>query len=395
MQSVPASRCASVANPSLAIRALVRFKRHAPSPILLRGALFFVIASAFACQAMAAKPVVYDTGYEIVDWTLMPSLYWIDNDRLLFEGANTSDMNEAMATKDPRQVEREKKLFIWDAKTRSVKFYAEGSRLCVSNGTLHYTVRTDKSAGIRVKKIGPLGLEKEITEPLPTKEELSPRSQMARVFSSITCETHLRSALSPPAPQRRRIVVLREGDGYLDAGPDGTLELIKEIRATGPGHIKLFQPGNTTPIELPITLEQEPGRPTYSEFLGAYFTLPKAKGSNPGLATDWPKGLPFTVYVFSRTGQTKSEDIPYDGLVNIYAVQPTRRGWIFGGGNFYRSLGLYLFGNGKLSKLDAGSVSETAVAPNGCLIGVGIQYTHRDKRIPRVLRIFDLCEGGR
>jgi len=394
MQSVPASRCASVAGPRIAIRASVQFKQYAPLPIL-RGASLFVIASAFACQAIAAKPVVDDTGYEIIHRTLTPSLYWLDNDRLLFEGANTTDMNEAVATKDPHRVERLKKLYIWDAKTRSVKFYAEGSRLCVSNGTLHYTVRTDKSAGIRVTKIGPLGLEKEITEPLPTKEELSTRSQMARVYSSITCETHLRSELSPPAPQRRRIIVLREGDGYLDAGPDVTLKLIEEIRANGPGHIKLFQRGNPTPIELPITLEQEPGRPTYSEFLGAYFTLPKPKGSNPGLVTDWPKGVPFTVYIFSRTGRTTSVNIPYDGLVNIYAVQPTRQGWIFGGGNIYRSLGLYLFGNGKLSKLDAGSVSETAVAPNGCLASVAIQNKHLEMGTPKNIRIFDFCEKGR
>src|SRR5512135_815838 len=394
MQSVPASRCGPGFRPSFAIRALVQFKQHPRLPIL-RSASLFAITSAIACQVIAAKPVVYDTGYEIIHRTLTPSLYWIDNDRLLFEGANTSDMNEAVAVKDPHRVERLKKLYVWDAKSQSVRFYAEGSRLCVSKGTLHYTVRTDKSAGIRVKKIGPLGSEKEITEPLPTKEELSPRGQMARVHEGITCKTHLRSELSPPAPQRRRIIVLREGDGYLDAGPNGTLELIDEIRATGPGHIKLFQPGNPTPIELPITLEQGPGRPAYSEYLGAYFTLPNAKGSNPGLATDWPKGVPFTIYVLSPTGRTSEFDIPYDGLVNIFAVEPTKRGWLFGGGNIYRSLGLYLFDRGELRKLDIGSVSEIAVSQDGCLAGVGIQYVHRDKRIPRVLRIFNICEGGR
>ena len=261
-------------------------------------------------------------------------------------------------------------------------------------GTLHYIVRTDKTAGIRVVKVGPLGSEKEITEPLPTKEELSPRGQTARVRSDLTCRTHLRGDLSPAAPQGRRIIVLRDGDGYLDAGPDGTIELAKEIRESGLSHVKLFRPGNPIPIDLPMTLEQGPGRPIYSEFLGAYVTLPRPKGSDPGLSTNWPKDLPFTVYSFTQTGQSAVMQIPYNELYSIAWVQPTRSGWVFGGGHFYKTLGLYLYDGTRLSRLDTGAVFEIAVAPDGCKAAVAIQNKHLYMGTPTNLRIIEFCDRG-
>jgi len=393
MQLVPVARSAPFVGLSFTIRAVLEINQWTRWQILCR-AFLSLIASAIACPAVAAKPVVYDTNYEIIHKVLTPSVYWIDNERLLFEGIKTSDMNVAVANRERDRVKRLKKLYLWDKKSGSVRFYAEGSNLCVSSGVLHYTVRTDKTGGIRIVKRGPLGLEQEGEIALPTKEELSPQGQMARVRGDITCKTYLRAELSPPASQGRRIIVLRDGDGYLDAGPEGTIELVREIRATGPGRIKLFRPGNPTPIELPMTLEQGPGSPIYSEYLGAYVTFPRPKGSDPGHSTDWPHGLPFTVYTFKATGQATDIEIPYDRLVNIAWVQPTRRGWLFGGGNFYRSLGLYLFDGTALSRLDAGAVNEIAVAPDGCRAAVAIQNKHLDMGTPINLRIFDLCERG-
>jgi len=393
MRLAPTAHSRHVVERSFAVRAV-----HLIKPWILRRircrALLSLIACAVAHPALATTPVIYDTGYEIIHKTLTPSIYWIDNERLIFEGINSADRSTAVANREPNQVKRLKKLYVWDANSKSVRFYAEGSELCVSNGTLHYTVRTDKTAGIRVVKAGPLGHEQQTSVPLPTKEELSWRAQSERVRGDFTCKTHLRADLSPPAPKGRRIIVLRDGDGYLDAGPDGTLELVQEIRKKGPGPIKLFRPGNRNPIDLPITLEQGPGRPIYSEYLGAYVTLPRPKGSNPGHVTDWPKGLPFTAWSFNAAGQTSRVEIPYNHLVNIIWVQPTSRGWLFGGGNIYRSLGLYLFHGGALSKLDDGSVSEIAVTPNGCVAAVAIQNRHLDMGTPTNLRIFDLCKGG-
>jgi len=373
---------------------------HLIQPWVLRRircrALLSLIACAVAHPALATKPVIYDTGYEIIHKTLTPSIYWIDNERLIFEGINTADRSAAVANRDPNQVKRLKKLYVWDANSKSVRFYAEGSDLCVSNGTLHYTVRTDKTAGIRVVKAGPLGHEKQTSVPLPTKEELSWRAQSERVRGDFTCKTHLRADLSPPAPKGRRIIVLREGDGYLDAGPEGTIELVGEIRATGPGHIKLFHPGNPIPLELPMTLEQGPGWPIYSEYLGAYVTLPRPQGANPGHITSWPRGLPFSVYSFTASGHVHKVVIPYGEWGGIAWVQPTRAGWIFsGGGTPPPKAGLFLFDSTTVRKLDSGYVYEIAVSPDGCRAAVATLNRHLEMGMPTNLRILEFCREPR
>jgi len=235
--------------------------------------------------AQAADPVaVSDTGYEIIHFITKPSLYWLDNTRLLFAGINRAEMQVAKAEKDSTRGERLRKLYLWNEATKSVQLYADAKSFCMSQGTIHYPLQEYKvyggvATGKYIVKEGPFGSEKEIEKPLPTKEELSTKGQMARVHSNFTCKVHLRTELIPPAPQDHSILVLREGDGYVDAGPR---ELSEEIRLHGPGHIKLFRPDTKAPIDLPISLEQGIGYPIYSEYIGAYVTLPKPKGSQIG-----------------------------------------------------------------------------------------------------------------
>ena len=344
----------------------------------------------------AAGAIVSDTGFEIIPTIVTPSVYWVDDNRLLFAGIKTADMQKAITAKEENRVERLKKLYFWDDATKSVRLYADAQSACFSDGVIHYQVRVDKAAGKVVVKEGPFGSEKEIEKTLPSKDELTWQEENKRVRSNFTCRTHLRNELSPPAPQGRRIIVLREGDGYLDAGPQGTIELIGEIRANGPGNIRLFHPGRSAPIDLPITLEQGLGVPIYSRYLSAYVTLPRPKGSDPGHVTEWPRGLPFTVISFKATGETSEVIIPYDQLVNITWAQPTRMGWIFGGGNFYKSSGLYVFDGKKVSKIDVGLVREIAVAPDGCRTAVGIENKHLERGYSPVnLKVFDFCVVGR
>lgn len=354
-----------------------------------------VTVSLYGGDVCAKKPLVSDTGYEILYSPQARSLYWVGNRQLLLAGIKTADMQKAIAAKEQNHVERLRKLYLWDDATKSIRLYAEAQSVCIANGVIHYQVRVDRTAGKQFVREGPFGSEKEIEKTLPSKEELSWQEKNKRVWSDFTCKIHLRNELSPPAPQGRRIVVLREADGYLDAGPQGTIERVREIRANGPGNVKLFRPGSSMGINLPITLQQGIGAPIYSELLRAYVTLPGPKGANPGHITEWPRGLPFTVYVFKSTGETSEVAIPYGDLMNISWVQPTRAGWILGGGNFYKSLGLYLFDGKATSMLDSGAVREIAVTPDGCIAAVGIQNKHLDMGTPVNLRIFDFCVRGR
>lgn len=357
---------------------------------LTRSALF-VLALCTTALANAGKPIVYQTGYEI-GRLQGPSLFWIDEKRLLFAGIKTSEMDAAIAAKETDREERLRKLYLWEADTKAVRFYANAQGVCVSDGIVRYRVAVNKERGTYTVREGPFGVEKEIEKLRPSNEELSMQGQRARVRSTYTCRTHLRKELSPPALEGRRIIVLREGHGYLDAGPERTQDRIEEIRTHGATPIKLYRPGIATPIDLPITLEQGPGAPIYSPYLDIYVTHPRPKGSDPGRVTSWPKNLPFKLYTFKPTGETNEVTVPYGDWASINGIQPTRGGWIFGGHGESRSKGgLFIFHGQSVKRIEAGQVYGIAVSPDGCRSAVAIQNKHLEMGTPINVKIFDFC----
>lgn len=356
-----------------------------------RPAVLWLIASLAAGSAFAAEPLVSDTGYEIIPRTLAPSLYWVGGDRLLFEGINSSHMDAALAGREPRPVERLKRLYLWDGKARAVRFYADGAGLCVANGVVRFTVRIDRARAVRIVREGPPGSEAQVRIDMSGKDERSDS-----VYSPLACKSYARRDLSPPAPPGRRVVVLREGDGYLRAGPVRMAERVKAFRAHGRENLRLFGPRHPAGVELPITLEQGPGYPIYSEYLGVYVTLPRPKGSAPGRITAWPRGLPFTVYSFNASGDTREITIPYGRWGSIAWAQPTSAGWIFAGhGAPTPEAGLFIYSSGAVRKLDSGYVYEIAVSPDGCRAGVAIKNRLLEINAPTNLKIVDLCTSAR
>jgi len=354
-------------------------------------ALTWLIVSLAAPLAFAAEPAVYDTGYEIIPRTLAPSLYWVGNDRLLFEGINSSDMDAALAARKPHPVERLKRLYLWEGRSRAVRFYADGAGLCVANGVVRFTVRIDRAGAVRIVREGPPGSEAELRIDMPGKG-----GRADTIYSPLACKSYARGDLAPPAPPGQRIVVLREGDGYLRVGPVGITERVQEFRAHGRENVKLFGPRNVAGIDLPITLEQGPGYPIYSAYLGAYVTLPRPKGSAPGRITPWPRGLPFTVYSFNASGDTREITIPYGEWGGVAWAQPTSAGWIFAGqGDPTLKAGLFLYSSGAVRKLGSGYVYEIAVSPDGCRAGVAIKDRLLEINAPTKLRIVDLCASAR
>ena len=353
---------------------------------LALGALALTLAS-----ASAAQHKVYSTGYEISQTGLWPSLYWIDNDRLLFAGIETADMEAAIVRKDEER-RHLKKLYLWDARTKSVKHYADATEVCVADGVVHYRVRVDWEAGKIVERVGPLGSEKEIERPSGSKEELSRTAQIKWVRSQHTCKTHVLSELVPPPAKGHRILVLREGDGYLDVGPLAPKERLDQRGKP----VLLFRPGRQSAVELPMKIEQGSGNPHYSPYLGAYVSRPRPKGSDPGHITSWPRGLPFTIYTFKSDGDSREAVIPYGEWGTITQVWPTPLGWIFSGHGAVRAkAGLFLFHTSSARRLDNGQVYEISVSKDGCRVAVGIQNRHLDMGTPINLKIIDLCPGTR
>jgi hypothetical protein len=71
-------------------------------------------------------------------------------------------------------------------------------------------------------------------------------------------------------------------------------------------------------------------------------------------------------------------------------------GWLYGGGNFYKASGLYLFDGKVASKLDTGLIyaGDIAVAPDGCKAAVKIDNHHLQMGGEVSLKVFDFCAGG-
>ncbi len=359
-------------------------------------AIGYLAILALTNPVAASKPVVSDTGYEMVHMILTPSLHWVDSNRLLFAGIKNVEKNAAISAKEIDRVARLKKLYVWDSASQSVRLHADAQSVCFSKGFVSYIVRADKVAKKQIVREGLFGFEKELVRALPSKEEISAQEKLAPVRSNFTCKTHRRAELVPPARRDRNIVVLHEGDGYLELGPNLGSD-VAEKRAHA-RNLTIFQATTGKATPLPMTWDEDfsPTEVVYSTYRGAYVLRPR----KPGNVRDekrriWSRDFPPTVHLLWSDGRTETISIPY--LPSEYVTHPqlAKAGWIFGGGNFYKAAGLYLFDGQAVQKIDVGLVKEIAVAPDGCRAAVGIQNRHLDMGTPVNIRIFEFCSGGR
>jgi len=373
---------------SITIRAALRIKQWGRRRIRRR-ALLSLIACAAAHPAIATKPVIYDTGYEIFHKIVLPSIYWIDNERLLFEGIKTSDRIAAVASRDRERIRRLTKIYLWEKKTASIRTYAEGSSLCVAKGVVHYTVGVNKATGQRTERVGPMGRETE-------RDSREPAGKYAgeMVHGHLICKLIRRNALVPSPQHDRDVVILKDEIRYVDLGPNIGADLA--LRRSSPKNLILYQGSTQEPVRLSFTWDESfsPFDVAYSDYLGAYLLRPRApRGSPIGSRQLWPKNEPLIVYMLWPDGRWDTAHIPYSPTEYLTNPRPVRAGWIFGGGNFYKAAGLYLFDRTSVIKLDAGLVKEIAVSPDGCTVAVAIQNIHLRMGTPTLLRIIELCGG--
>ena len=150
-------------------------------------AVAFLYASTLAAANAKATPIAADTQYAIWNLIVTPSLYWVDNDRLLFAGFRADEIQAAIKSRqivDP--VTRLRKLYLWDNSKKSARLYANADRVCFADGLVSYVLRIDKAAKKQVVKEGPFGSEKEVEKPLPPE---------GAVRSNFTCRAHQRDDL--------------------------------------------------------------------------------------------------------------------------------------------------------------------------------------------------------
>jgi hypothetical protein len=323
---------------------------------------------------VALPPTVYATAYEISSRTGTKVMHWLDNERLLFVGMK--------AGRGPRPDLY--KIYVWNAADKSINFYADGERVCVGDGFIRYVVRVNREARTEVVREGPIGSEREFTRPFPPSGRRSPNTPINNKF---TCKNDIASELSPPPPEGHRIVVLRSGDGYLDFGLEtpfaptpATQELI------------LYRPRSKGPLKLPILIREYVSAPSYSGYTDTYVLVPSKDKRQPYTSEwAWPANQAQPIYFLTREGEVRTRQIPPGTWQNAQWPSPTRAGLLFGGGDFYRSLGLYLLRADNVSKLDAGAVREIDASPDGCRAAVAIQNEHLSMGTPTNLHILDFC----
>lgn len=356
----------------------------AGAPLAIRVLAGCVLAS-LGGLSVAAAPSIYVTGYEILPKIIAPSMYWLDNSRLLFAGLKTSDMDAAIAAKDPTREKRLKKLYIWDARDKSVHLYADRyvMELCYANGRISYITASDYKTHRWTEWEGTLGSEQMTEKPWPAQ---------TAVRSIFTCKTHDLSQLGPPAPKNRSIVVLREDKSYLDLGP--AIGVDRAGRSGWPMNLTLYNANDRRALVLPMTWDEDfsPLRVRYSRYMNAYVVSPWApRGAEIGRHIPWPRGEPLVVYLLWVDGRTERTTFPYWPAEYLIDPHPIRGGWIFGGGKLQRTAGLHFFDGSKVTTVDLGFVKEIAVSSNGCMAAVAIQNRPNEMGTPDNVKVFRFC----
>lgn len=320
-----------------------------------------------ATTGVTVTPIGYDPSSHD------PSIAWIDNDQLIFAGQKSNT--------DPKKVSfAPGKIYIWSETSKTARVYSEesGLGLCFSQGRISFIVGRDNEKRRVTFVQGMLGSEKRVERSSIMEGEL---------FSNFDCKFRKRDEFVPRFPREREHLVLREGDGYLTLRPDD----INEYRSY-PRNITLYREKNALPVTLPITWDEGAGSwgTAYSDYLKAYVIQPvnlvPAKG--PG---NWAPEEPRVVYLLhAASGQV--ERLVFPRSDDFAQPRPTKNGWIYIGGNIYKTYGLYEYKNNTVRKLDVGNVKKIVVSPDGCKAAVAINNLHLSAPSPPTsIKIFNFC----
>jgi hypothetical protein len=310
-------------------------------------------------------------------------VYWLDNDRAMFAA------HAPIKVKEPNGQEKISGtpigIYIWDVKKNTYTRYADLEKgtwiLRYDHGNIAYSLESDPHGNV-VAMIGKMGTEKRVT-----------------ILGGVFSPPELEPSKGPGwrAHREGRITTtsfaLLPQHGYIHiaTGADGT-SFVKENQNDP---LKLYRPGSTQPIELPILAKETrpPSEFSYSEYLGKYVLLPGVPRRYdlfaPGIR--WKKDEPIPVYLISPDGQVEIIEIPA-GYWHPHAVYPTRQGLLWVSNDTVsnsRDAGGWILKDGKVTKLFDQLVDGAGVSPDGCTI----VYANNDfdPKTTEYVQAIDLC----
>jgi len=323
--------------------------------------------------SMAALSAALAEAREVIDTGVLGrrDAYWIDNQRVLFPGYDTTRHDPTAFKSPPQSV-----LYIWDWNTRRTTIHSdipEGDYVCYRDGFVSYAVRKNGKRHIREGKLG-AEIEREWNPP-------APGSKIDR--NEITCRSFDFSKADKVYPGFL-FIPLREKDGYY--GWQKKESIVERINSP-----MFYLPAGKgkKPIALPIRGEER-DRISYSEYLGAYvieYTPSQRKEDSVG-----------KVRILYTDGKVTESIIPAGPwLHGSMAYVPAKAGIVMSSratgrkSNFDPGhAGIYLVRGSEIERLISGFPSRPAVSPDGCKIAAVVDPLS-GPGLKATLRIINLC----
>lgn len=316
---------------------------------------------------------ILDSGYW-VDTGGQYNIYWMDNRRIIFTGGGIGAGSPS--------------LYIWDThENKTTLIRADAAGLCYSNGYVRYLA---DNLGQQFGRQGAGSISAIEEKPfVMLKGEAA--SYTAR--NQFTChDVDLRQL--PGYGDDKERLPLREEHGFLEMGAKSS--------GSSDMPLRLFPPGNTTGIELPLKQWQVLYKPiTYVEFANAYLMYASQPAPRTGHTT-WPKNQPYPIHFLSPDGTVRTVNIPYikgmSGLANFWA---TREGLVvneYGPGGKL-AVNFVANDNQRVAKILDGTILPAAVSPDGCKLAFNhtVYRAHGINgmaiaKIPPTLKIINFCQ---
>lgn len=286
-------------------------------------------------------------------------LAWIDNDSVLFNGAQRKGLSESATHEswgDPA-------LYVWNIRTGEVAermTIGRSADLCFDRGHIYEAFYRNSD---RIIREGPLGEEKETVIKKGT-----PRNK------NLTFNRHSCVWQEWPAPTHRDrgiVEVLRKDHGFIEA---------ERPWDSIPSRKFFLVPPSRKPIQ--IDFHGASGGPRYSQFKNAYAFKESI--------SEWGANFGLKYWLIYPDGRVDLTQIPAGEWRTgaVYAM-PIRNGWFMSSLSMKRSAaGGYIVDGANVKLVVNGLIKAFAVSPNGCLVAFSGQPS--DGVTPRNA-VLDLC----
>lgn len=329
---------------------------------------------------------IRESGYWTCEGTLTRCIYWIDNERVIFNGARPDDIEIAA---DGRRTWRHA-IYIWNLKTDQVEKYADSTRaaLCYADGYVRYSRIEGEDI---VVLAGRLGNEVE-TQRVRKGTSGNTSVRDSTWNTELSCGSY--RPLQPPHQLPGRKLALREGHGFLYLG---TIETPRDRQEP----LLYFQHQSAAGIRLPILRWQARlGEITTTPFRNSYLIYPDQIDGRSDRCL--PEGFSQRIYRLMTDGKVEAIHLPSRKEIrchiDVRGFTEVRTG-ITARVNTGRlsTSGLHLVRGDSVTNIVQGWTSNSNVSPDGCRMAVGVS-SPSDPRKPVTaefnrghLKVIDFC----